>query len=117
MVGSFAEAFGPAAFFLRRPIRVVGCGGGSYLGFSFYRTIRYQHAWTSLRLHYNGPFWTCRLYRLRQVGLRPGQIVDCPGTRWVSKLQDGDSGELSLPWDGIRRYIWMYRRGHRLVSD
>ncbi len=35
-VGSLAEAFGPAALRFLRPIRVVGCGGGSYLGFSFY---------------------------------------------------------------------------------
>jgi len=35
MVGSFAEAFGPAALRFLRPIRVVGCGGGSYFGFSF----------------------------------------------------------------------------------
>lgn len=37
MGGSFAEALGPACLRFRRPIRVVGCGGGSYLGFSFYR--------------------------------------------------------------------------------
>ena len=40
MVGSFAEAFGPAAFRFFLPIRVVGCGGGSYFGFSFYNKIR-----------------------------------------------------------------------------
>jgi hypothetical protein len=35
MVGSFADAFGPAARRFFRPIRVVGLGGGSYLGLSF----------------------------------------------------------------------------------
>jgi hypothetical protein len=34
-VGSFAAALGPAALFFFLPMRVVGCGGGSYLGFSF----------------------------------------------------------------------------------
>jgi hypothetical protein len=34
-MGSFAAALGPACFFFFRPMRVVGCGGGSYLGFSF----------------------------------------------------------------------------------
>lgn len=34
-MGSLAAALGPAAFFFRRPMRVVGCGGGSYLGLSF----------------------------------------------------------------------------------
>lgn len=37
MVGSFAAALGPAAFLFLRPMRVVGCGGGSYFGLSFYR--------------------------------------------------------------------------------
>ena len=36
MVGSFAEAFGPAALRFLRPMRVVGWGGGSYFGFSFF---------------------------------------------------------------------------------
>jgi hypothetical protein len=36
MVGSLAAALGPACLRFLRPIRVVGCGGGSYLGFSFY---------------------------------------------------------------------------------
>lgn len=39
MVGSFAEAFGPAARRFLRPIRVVGAGGGSYFGFSFYKRL------------------------------------------------------------------------------
>ena len=43
MAGSLAEAFGPAALRFLRPIRVVGWGGGSYLGFSFYETA-YQHS-------------------------------------------------------------------------
>ena len=34
--GSFADAFGPAALRFFRPILVVGRGGGSYLGFSFF---------------------------------------------------------------------------------
>jgi hypothetical protein len=37
MVGSFAAAFGPAALRFLRPIRVVGCGGGSYFGLSFFK--------------------------------------------------------------------------------
>jgi len=36
MAGSLEDAFGPAALRFLRPMRVVGCGGGSYLGFSFY---------------------------------------------------------------------------------
>lgn len=35
MAGSFAEALGPAARRFLRPMRVVGAGGGSYLGLSF----------------------------------------------------------------------------------
>ena len=35
MVGSFADAFGPACLRFFRPMRVVGWGGGSYFGFSF----------------------------------------------------------------------------------
>lgn len=35
MAGSLEDAFGPAALRFLRPMRVVGCGGGSYLGFSF----------------------------------------------------------------------------------
>ena len=35
MGGSLAEALGPACFRFLRPILVVGCGGGSYLGLSF----------------------------------------------------------------------------------
>lgn len=42
MVGSLADAFGPAAFLFLRPMRVVGCGGGSYLGLSFYTEVRSQ---------------------------------------------------------------------------
>jgi hypothetical protein len=38
-MGSFAAALGPAAFFFFLPMRVVGCGGGSYFGFSFYEHI------------------------------------------------------------------------------
>ena len=38
-MGSLAAALGPACFFFLRPMRVVGCGGGSYLGFSFWRGI------------------------------------------------------------------------------
>lgn len=34
MVGSLAAALGPAALRFLRPIRVVGCGGGSYFGLS-----------------------------------------------------------------------------------
>lgn len=34
MAGNFAEAFGPACLRFLRPILVVGCGGGSYLGLS-----------------------------------------------------------------------------------
>lgn len=34
--GSLAAAEVPAAFFFLRPMRVVGRGGGSYLGLSFY---------------------------------------------------------------------------------
>jgi hypothetical protein len=37
--GSFAAALEPAAFFFLRPMRVVGRGGGSYLGLSFYQTV------------------------------------------------------------------------------
>lgn len=35
MVGNLVEALGPAALRFLRPIRVVGGGGCSYLGFSF----------------------------------------------------------------------------------
>src|ERR1700759_1725635 len=35
MVGSLAAALGPTALRFRLPMRVVGCGGGSYLGLSF----------------------------------------------------------------------------------
>lgn len=35
MGGSLVEAFGPAALRFLRPIRVVGGGGCSYLGFSY----------------------------------------------------------------------------------
>lgn len=51
MAGSLAAAFGPAALRFLRPILVVGRGGGSYLGFSFYNGIRHhpptiiQHAY------------------------------------------------------------------------
>ena len=38
MVGSLADALGPAALRFLRPIRVVGCGG-SYFGLSFYYRI------------------------------------------------------------------------------
>ena len=34
-MGSLAAALGPAAFFFFLPMRVVGCGGGSYFGLSF----------------------------------------------------------------------------------
>jgi hypothetical protein len=95
MVGSFAEAFGPAAFFLRRPIRVVGCGGGSYLGFSFCRQKASVSVNTSqdiisygLKMRYDKPSLTCRLFRPCQAGLHLGQMVDCPETRLISKLQD-----------------------------
>lgn len=37
MTGSLADAFGPACFLFLRPILVVACVGGSYLGFSFFR--------------------------------------------------------------------------------
>jgi hypothetical protein len=33
MLGSFADALGPAARRFLRPMRIVGRGGGSYLGF------------------------------------------------------------------------------------
>lgn len=48
MVGSFAAALGPACFLFLRPILVVGCGGGSYLGLSFYSTVS-KEAWDRLR--------------------------------------------------------------------
>lgn len=38
-MGSFAAALGPACFLFLRPILVVGCGGGSYLGLSFCRNV------------------------------------------------------------------------------
>jgi hypothetical protein len=95
MVGSFAEAFGPAAFFLRRPIRVVGCGGGSYLGFSFCRRGLSAHVnfplgtWSfpELEVQFNGPSLTCHLFHPRQAGLHQ-VIVDFPKTRRISKLGD-----------------------------
>ena len=34
-MGSFVAALGPACLRFLRPRRVVGCGGGSYLGLSF----------------------------------------------------------------------------------
>jgi hypothetical protein len=37
MSGSFDAVLGPAALRFFRPILVVGGGGGSYLGFSFWR--------------------------------------------------------------------------------
>jgi hypothetical protein len=40
--GSFAAALVPAAFFFLRPTRVVGRGGGSYLGLSFYHECQKQ---------------------------------------------------------------------------
>lgn len=43
MVGSFAAALGPACFLFLRPILVVGCGGGSYLGLSFYNVVSSVH--------------------------------------------------------------------------
>lgn len=36
MAGNLVDALGPAALRFLRPIRVVGGGGCSYLGFSFY---------------------------------------------------------------------------------
>jgi hypothetical protein len=36
MSGSFEAVLGPAALRFLRPMRVVGGGGGSYLGLSFY---------------------------------------------------------------------------------
>jgi hypothetical protein len=50
MVGSFAEAFGPAALRFLRPIRVVGCGGGSYFGFSFCER-QNQYGWAKEKEH------------------------------------------------------------------
>lgn len=38
MAGSLAEAFGPCCLRFFRPMRVVGAGGGSYFGLSFYIT-------------------------------------------------------------------------------
>lgn len=43
MGGSFADAFGPACLRFLRPMRVVGAGGGSYLGLSFYRFHKQPH--------------------------------------------------------------------------
>lgn len=42
MVGSFWAALGPAALRFLRPTRVVGWGGGSYLGLSCSRELRQQ---------------------------------------------------------------------------
>jgi hypothetical protein len=78
MVGSFAAALGPACLFFLRPILAVGCGGGSYLGFSFYATVQYTDP--DDREKYV-PSCPCRLFRPDQADHRRDWIVDCPSQK------------------------------------
>lgn len=79
MAGNFAAAFGPAALRFLRPILVVGCGGGSYLGFSFYRAINHQSfGATNNNTHGISPSYPYHLYRLLLDRHRRDRIVDFP---------------------------------------
>ena len=74
MAGSFPAALGPACLRFLRPIRVVGCGGGSYLGLSFYSLLDKCVINKQIAVL---PFYLCHLCLLLAVR-RPYQIGFVP---------------------------------------